>query len=76
METHREYMDSAPTQRGIRPLTLTKLLYPAAGIQRDATPRDGNIASFVSYPTDAPPAYPEMRPGQQLLEVDAASDFT
>jgi hypothetical protein len=37
--------------------------------------RDGNIASVVAYPTDAPPAYPEMRPGQRVLDVDAPSDL-
>jgi hypothetical protein len=60
METHPEYMDRCANAKRNAAVYPTKLLYPAAGI-RNAT-QHLVTATFVSYPTDAPPAYPEMRP--------------
>jgi|GEM_PF-6087636 len=33
--------------------------------------RDGAIDGIVAYPKDAPPAFPQTRPGQFITEIDA-----
>lgn len=29
-----------------------------------------------AYPTGSPPAYPEMKPGQQMIEIEAPAEIT
>ena len=37
---------------------------------------NGNIASVVAYPADAPPAYPRTTAGLRVLEIDAPANIT
>lgn len=37
---------------------------------------NGNIAALVAYPPGSPPSYPQMKPGQRVLEIEAPADIT
>jgi hypothetical protein len=37
---------------------------------------NGNIAALVAYPPGSPPAYSEMKPGQQMIEIEAPAEIT
>jgi hypothetical protein len=37
---------------------------------------NGNIAALVAYPPGSPPAYPEMKPGQQMIAIEAPAEIT
>lgn len=37
---------------------------------------NGTIMALVAYPAGAPPAYPEIRPGQHIIEIEAPPEIT
>jgi hypothetical protein len=37
---------------------------------------NGNIAALVAYPSGSPPVYPEMKSGQQMIEIEAPTEIT
>jgi len=37
---------------------------------------NGNITALVAYPPGSPPAYPEMKSGQQMIEIEAPAEIT
>lgn len=37
---------------------------------------NGNIAALVAYPPSSPPVYLEMKPGQQMIEIEAPIEIT
>jgi hypothetical protein len=37
---------------------------------------NGNIAALIAYPLGSPPCYPEMKPGQQMVEIKAPAEIT
>ena len=36
---------------------------------------NGNIVALVAYPLGSPPAYPEIKPGQHMIEVEAPAEI-
>jgi hypothetical protein len=37
---------------------------------------NGDIAALVAYPPGSPLAYPEMKSGQQMIEIEAPAEIT